>query len=177
MFQSLRPNSQIFVLHKGDPLNAEVGFVSTVSIPRPKYQIPPVLTNPQDNKVVDISVKLGNNIVNYNNLDAGADVAEAFSNGENIIITTSKEAMNSELMSLRQKSIDIVNSVDDHKKLIDEYDKIISDLNPEFAEKEKQKNEIAALKEQMSQMTSNMESLMQANKTLIEKLNRKENLI
>jgi precorrin-6B methylase 1 len=175
MFQSLRPNSQVFVLHKGDPLTAEVGFVSTVSIPRPKYQIPPVLSNPQDNRVVDIAVKLGNNIVNYNNLDAGADVAEAFSNGENIVITTSKEAMNSELMSLRQKSIDIVESVEAHKKLITDYDKIISDLNPEFAEKEKQKNEITALKEQVAKMTTSMETLMQANQALIEKLNKKEN--
>lgn len=173
MFQSLRPNSQVFVLHKGDTLTAEVGFVSSVSIPRPKYQIPPVLG--QQDTVVDIAVKLGNTVVNYTNLDAGADVAEAFSNGENIVITTSKEAMNSELMSLKQKSIDIINSVDLHKNLISEYDKIISSLNPEFAEKEQQKNEIIALKEQVSKMTQNMEALMHANQTLIEKLNRKEN--
>ncbi len=173
MFQSLRPNSQIFVLHRGEHLSVEIGFVSGVSIPRPKYYTQPVPGKPQET-VVDIEVKLGNNVAKYTNLDAAADIAESYSNGESIVITTSKDAMNSELLNLKQKSVDVINSVEMHKNLITEYDKVINDLNPEYAEKEQQKNEIKSLKEQVSQMTQNVQALMQANQALIEKLNRKE---
>ena len=111
MFQSLRPNSQIFVLHRGDNLSIESGFVSNVSIPRPKFNQQPILGKPQE-LVVDISVKLNSQVVNYNNLDAAADIAESYSNGENIVIATSREAMNSELSNLKQRSYDIINSME-----------------------------------------------------------------
>lgn len=173
MFQSLRPNSQIFVLHRGDVLAIETGFVSSVSVPRPKFNQQPIIGKPQET-VVDISVKLNTQTVNYNNLDAGADIAESYSNGENIIIATSREAMNSELANLKQKSNDVINSVEQHKHLVKEYDKILTELNPEYAEREQQRNEIKVIKEQMNSMSQSMTSLMQAQKELIDKLNKKE---
>ena len=173
MFQSLRPNSQIFVLHRGDNLSIESGFVSNVSIPRPKFNQQPILGKPQE-LVVDISVKLNSQVVNYNNLDASADIAESYSNGENIIIATSREAMNSELSNLKQRSYDIINSMEQHKHLINEYEKVLTELNPEFAEREQQKNEIKIIKDQMNTISQNMVALMSAQKELIERLNRKE---
>jgi recombinational DNA repair ATPase RecF len=83
--------------------------------------------------------------------------------------------MNSELNTLKQRSIEVINSVDFHKKQVEEYDKVIKQLNPEYAEKEQQRDEINSLKEQMAQMSQNMAALMQANTTLIEKLSKKEN--
>ena len=166
MFQSLRPNSQIFVLHRGDTLSVESGFVSTVSIPRPKFNQQPILGKPQEN-VVDIAVKVNNQVVNYSNLDAAADIAESYSNGDNILIATSREAMNAELTNLKQKSYDIINSVEQHQKLIKDYDRILTELNPEYAEREQQKNELKAMKEQMA-------ALMQSQKELIERLSKKE---
>ena len=173
MFQSLRPNSQIFVLHRGDNLSIESGFVSNVSIPRPKFNQQPILGKPQE-LVVDISVKLNSQVVNYNNLDASADIAESYSNGENIIIATSREAMNSELSNLKQRSYDIINSMEQHKHRRNEYEKVLTELNPEFAEREQQKNEIKIIKDQMNTMSQNMVALMSAQKELIERLNRKE---
>ena len=173
MFQSLRPNSQIFVLHRGDNLSLETGFVSNVSIPRPKFNQQPIIGKPQE-MVVDIAIKLNAQTVNYSNLDAGADLAESYSNGENIVIATSREAMNSELTNLKQRSYDIINSVEQHKHLISEYDRVLTELNPEFAEREQQKTEIKMLKEQIGTMSQNMATLMSAQKELIDKLNRKE---
>ena len=40
MFQSVRPNSQIYIFHKGDSPKIEVGYVSNHPLPRPKYQLP-----------------------------------------------------------------------------------------------------------------------------------------
>ena len=70
-------------------------------------------------------------------------------------------------MSIKQKSLDIVNSVDYHKNLVQQYDRILSEFNPEMAEKQAQQQEIASLREQMEQMSKNMA-------LLIEQLNIKD---
>ena len=64
--------------------------------------------------------------------------------------------------------------MEQHKHLINEYEKVLTELNPEFAEREQQKNEIKIIKDQMNTMSQNMVALMSAQKELIERLNRKE---
>lgn len=68
--------------------------------------------------------------------------------------------MNSEVDSLRQKSLGILNSVDYHKKIIQDCEVLLQRLNPEFAEQKQQKQEIDTLKAQMSEMMSGMRELM-----------------
>ena len=101
-------------------------------------------------------------------LPAQLDIADSYSNGENIVISDSRDAMNAEIISLKQKSIDIINSVDYHKSLINQYDKLLADFNPEMAEKQAQQQEIAQLRNQMDEMSKNMA-------LLIEQLKQKEN--
>ena len=68
--------------------------------------------------------------------------------------------MNSEVLNLKNKSQDIINSVETHKKLLQEYDKILGTLNPEIAEKQNQKDEINSIKSQMSEMNKSMNELI-----------------
>ena len=170
MFQSLRPNNQIFILHKDKSL-LEVGSVVSVSTPTPKYPVPPVFGQPQE-MVVDIVVKVNNQDVNYQKLPANLDIADFGNTG--IVIADNKIAMNSEIMSLKQKSVDIVNSMEYHKNVITSCDKILSELNPEFAEKQQQQAEINELKTQVNDLTVNINNLMQMNKDLIAQLKRKQ---
>lgn len=174
MFQSVRPNSQIYIFHKGDIPKIEIGYVTNQPIPRPKYQLPPTFGQPHE-MVVDLIVKVNDQTLNYNNLPAALDVADSFSNGENIVISDSKEAMNAEIVNLKQKSIDIINSKSYHEELISKYEKLLSEINPEFAEKQEQKMEIDVLKSQMAEMSKSIASLMESNKALIEKLTTKKN--
>lgn len=160
MFQSVRPNSPIYVLHKGDNARLETGYVMNQPIAKPKYQIPHTFGQPQE-MIVDLVVKLNDATVNYNSLPAQADISDSYSNGENIVISDSREAMNAEIVSAKQKSIDIINSVGYHKALIEQYDKLLSDFNPELAEKQAQQQEIASLREQMNEMTKNMVLLVE----------------
>ena len=169
MFQSVRPNSQIFILHKGDTPRIEMGSVTNQPMPRPKYQLPATFGQPQE-LVVDLVVKVGDRTVNYNSLPAQLDIADSSSNGENIVISDSRDAMNAEILNLKQKSADIVNSVEFHKGLIDEYEKVLAQLNPEFAEKQEQKQELDTLRAQMAEMSRSISALMETNKQLIEKL-------
>lgn len=169
MFQSVRPNSQIFILHKGDTPSIEIGNVTNQPMSRPKYQLPTSFGQPQE-LVVDLVVKVGDRTVNYNNLPAQLDIADSSSNGESIVISDSKEAMNAEVFNLKQKSTDIINSVDFHKELLGKYESILAQLNPEFAEKQEQKQEIDTLRAQMAEMSRSISALMETNKQLIEKL-------
>lgn len=124
--------------------------------------------------VVDVVVKINDSIVNYNGLPANLDIADSYIGGDQIIISDNKGAMNSEVLNLKNKSQDIINSVETHKKLLQEYDKILGTLNPEIAEKQNQKDEINSIKSQMSEMSKSMNELIQANRLLMEQLKRKE---
>lgn len=173
MFQSLRPNSQIFILHKNENPTFEIGYVTNVSAPRNKYGITTSFAQPQE-LVVDVVVKINDSIVNYNGLPANLDIADSYIGGDQIIISDNKGAMNSEVLNLKNKSQDIINSVETHKKLLQEYDKILGTLNPEIAEKQNQKDEINSIKSQMSEMSKSMNELIEANRLLMEQLKRKE---
>lgn len=167
MFQSVRPNSPIYVLHKGDNPRLETGYVANQPIPKPKYQMPHNFGQPQE-MIVDLVIKLNDVSMNLNSIPANLDIADSYSNGENIVISDSRDAMNSEILSLKQKSIDIINSEPYHKNLVLTYDKILSDFNPEMAEKQAQQQEIASLRAQMNEMSKNMA-------LLVEQLKSKEN--
>lgn len=161
MFQSVRPNSQVYIFHKTNNPTLEVGYVANQPVAKPKYTIPQNFGQPQE-LVVDLVVKVGNSTINLNGLPAQLDIADSFSNGENIVISTSREAMNAEVLSNKQKSLDVIDSVPYHKELIPKYDGILGQLNPEFAEKQSQKEEMNELRNQVNMLTSQVGRLVEA---------------
>jgi len=169
MFQSVRPNSQIYIFHRGDSPRIEIGYVVNQPIPRPKYQLPAAFGQPQET-VVDLVVKTNDQTYNYNNLPAQQDVADSVSNGESLIVSDSRDAISSEIINLKQKSLDIANSKDYHLAMVDKYDKVLLEIHPEMAEKQEQKQEMDTLKKQMSEMSKSIAALMEANKDLIARL-------
>ena len=163
MFQSLRTNNQLYILHKESSPYIEYGPVVSVSAPKPKYPMAaPIGQLPQMEMVVDVVVCINGQNTTFQNLPAGADIADFGQNG-NIVVSCSRDAM-------KQKSIDIINSMDFHNSVISGCDKMLTLLNPEFAEKQRQEQEIASLKGQMSEMSKNMADLMELNKRLMEQL-------
>ena len=174
MFQSLRQNSQVYIFHKGQNPSLETGIVTNIPVAKPKYSqtIPPAFGQPE--MVVDLTVKINDRVVNYNGLPANSEIADTYSNGENIVVSDSREAMNSEILACKQRSIDIINSIDQHKNIIAGCDNILTQLNPEYAEKQQQQEELSKLKEQMSIMSKSMQQLIESNKKMVEQLNKKE---
>lgn len=158
MFSNLRTNSQIYILHRDATPYVEIGQVVSVSQPQPRYQVNNFMA-PQE-LVVDIVVNINGNNVTLQKLPANLDIADQGTAEAGVVITTSREAMNSEVDSLRQKSISILNSIDYHKKRVQDCELLLQRLNPEFAEQKQQKQEIDMLKSQMSEMMSGMKELM-----------------
>lgn len=168
MFQNLRTNNQLFILHREENPFVEIGTVVSVSAPKPKYPVPSSIgAMPQMEMVVDVVVGVNGQNTTFQNLPAGADIADFGQNG-NIVISCSRDAMNSEVSAIRQKSLDELSRRNFHENVIAGCDKILTALNPEFAEKQRQEQEIATLKGQMSEMSRNMADLMAMNKKLME---------
>ena len=158
MFSNLRTSSQIYILHRDTSPYIEVGQVVSVSQPRPRYQTSNFMA-PQE-QVVDVVVGINGNNITLQSLPANLDVADQGTINGSLFITTSRDAMNTEINSMRQKSLDIINSVEHHKKVIQDCELLLQRLNPEFAEQKQQKQEIDMLKSQMSEMMAGMKDLM-----------------
>lgn len=157
MFSNLRTNSQVYILHKEASPYVEVGTVVSVSQPVPKFPVNNFMN--QQELVVDVTVKINDSTVTLQKLPANLDIADQGING-NMVITTSREAMNAEVDALRQKSLSILNSVEYHQKIVQDCEILLQRLNPEFAEQKQQKQEIDNLKAQMSEMMLGMKELM-----------------
>lgn len=169
-FQNLRPNNQIYVLDKQGKPKFEKASIISVSMPTPKYG-----TNAQFGQlpelVVDIVVKVGDRQESYQKLPANLETADSGVK----FITTSRESMTSEIMSIKQSSQNVIASVELHNSIIDECDNIIKELNPEVAEREERDRELRDLREQVASMTRGLSELTNMIGELKgEKKNRKE---
>ena len=144
-FQNLRTNHQIYILRKDSIPTLEIGKVTQVSLPVPKYGN----NSMYNDLVLDISVDVDSKSLNFQKIPANSEIADF---GNNIVLATNKEAMNSELLSMKQRSLDIINSVEDHQSIIQGCDEILKTLNPEIAEKQKQEQESRQLREEINSL-------------------------
>lgn len=164
MFQSLRANNQVYILHKDATPYLEVGTVMTTSAP-----VPVMGSNGQMVFTVDVTLRVGENTTTLQKLPANATTACPQGNG-NIVVSMSREQMNEEINSMRQHSAGVINSVEYHQNVIAVCDKLYQMINPEVAKQQRQDEEINSMKSQIGVLTTNMEQLMEMNRRLMEQL-------
>ena len=144
-FQNLRNNHQIYILHKDTMPTLEIGKITNVSVPIPKYGNTSMYTD----LILDITADVDGRSTNFQKLPANSEIADF---GNNIVVAVSKEAMNSEVTSMKQRSLDILNSIEQHQTIIKGCDEILHILNPEIAEKQRQEQENKALREEINSL-------------------------
>ena len=144
-FQNLRNNHQIYILHKDVNPTLEIGKVTNVTLPVPKYGN----ASMYNDLILDITADVDGKPMNFQKIPANSEIADF---GNNIVIATSKDAMNNEVVSMKQRSLDILNSVEQHQSIIKGCDEILQILNPEIAEKQKQEQENKALREEINSL-------------------------
>ena len=153
-FQNLRNGNQLFILHKDSIPTLEIGKVTNVSVPIPKYGNPGIYNQEM---VVDIMVEENGQTTNFQKLPATGEIADF---GNSIVISCNKEAMNSEVLSMKQRSQDIINSIETHKNIIKGCDEIISKLDPEIVERQKREEENRALREEINSLKEMFQEFM-----------------
>ena len=157
-FQNLRNSNQLFILHKDAVPTLEIGKVINVSIPIPKYGNPNMY-NPE--MTVDITADVNGTSTNFQKLPAQGEIADF---GNNVVVSCNKEAMNSEVNAMKQKGLDIINSVELHKGIIKGCDEILQQLNPEIAEKQKQDLENRELRAEINSLKEMFKEFMKQSK-------------
>ena len=156
-FQNLRTNSEFFVLHGDGTPYIEVGSVAGVSNPVPEFMQQPLPYGQPPRMVVDITIKVGEQTVTFQKIPAMSDIADAnFPGGGNMVISGSRESMNAEVAAMRNRSSEILGSVDHHRSVIESCDKMLQVLNPEFAERQRQEAENKALRQELSELKAMM---------------------
>lgn len=157
LFSQLRTNSTIYVLHKDSTPYVECGQVTSVTAPMPQIGTMQPMTQPLQ-YTVDVTAKIGESVVLYQRMPANAEFAD-FQNNGNVFISCTKEGVNAEVQAMRQRSADVLTSVEYHKNVIGVCDKILQQLNPEVAEKAAQQAEITSLKSQLNNLMSMLEEM------------------
>lgn len=130
MFSALRQGSVLYILEKGENPTLKVGQIA--SITQPNYNNNFLMNG----STVDISVKVGNETMDFRNVPG----AQSVTSYNNAVITETKELMSNEVDNMLQNSKSIVDSVPYHNNVISACEGILKDLNPRFA-KEKERDE------------------------------------
>lgn len=157
MFSGIRQNSLFYILEKGENLDLKIGQVVSVSNPQPRYNqfgTTPTYTA-QPEMVVDIKVKVGEDILDFKQLGANLTIA----NSGNVVVSDSKEAMSSEVESLLRNSKQIIESIPYHEKVINVCDTMLRELNPQFAKEKEQEEKIGALEERMGNIDDKLNKM------------------
>ena len=173
MFQGLRTGGLFYVLEKGDELKLKIGHVVSVSNPQPKYNqmstIPSYSNQPE--MVVDVKVKMGEENVDFKQLNANMNIA----NSGNVVVSDSKEAMSAEVEGLLRTSRQIIESVPYHEKVILSCDAMLRELNPQFAKEKEQEEKIGMLEERMSNIDDKLNKMFDLLSDTLERKPKKLN--
>ena len=170
MFQNLRENSEVYILHKDGNPYIEHGIVTEMKS-RPEYVMPTQPGQfPRMETMIDVTLNIGGDNVHVTGLPANLEITDKVIDGKKIVVSASRELMNNEVSLMRQRSVDIVKSVDFNKNIIHCCDKMLNILNPEIAERQRKEEELKSLKEQMGDMMRNMSTIAEQNRRLMELL-------
>ena len=158
MFSGLRTNSLFYILEKGEKPVLKVGQVSSVSNPSPKYgQYPTTpMFGQQMETVVDVSVKVGDETMEFKQLPSNLSIANL---GQNVVVSENKDAMNAEVEAMLRNSRGILESVSYHESVIASCDSILRELNPQLAKEKAQEEKIVGLEDQMGKLSIALSSI------------------
>ena len=160
MFNTARPNSRAYIFFKGDKPRFEQGFVVNNPVVKPKYNIPMNLNQRQET-ITDITIKTDSGTYNFNGIPSELEVANTYCNGEAAVISLSRDAMSAEVLSLKQRSEDVIKSVPYHESFITICNDVVSQLNPEYAEQKQRDGRLDNLEKKVDVLTDKLGLLVE----------------
>lgn len=144
MFSALSQGSSVYLLDKTSGLNYSIGEVIGVS--QPRY-----------NGTVDLKVRVGNGVEEFNNLPSINNIVTY--NGGKLIISETKQGIQSEIESLLQNRRQMINNIDTYKQDIIEGEEILKDLNPQFARDKERDDRLSNLEDRFDGIESKLDKI------------------
>ena len=145
MFSNLSQNSILYILDLTDEPKILNGPVERVTLPRPKYNN----FNPTMEMIVDITATINGEKREFKGVP-NSSIANFGSDA--FIIAESKDTLNSCVNAMLQNSQSILDSVEKHKKLVEQYTKSLEALNPSLKSERVKDEAISALQDQVKEL-------------------------
>lgn len=158
MFSALRQGAILYIMEKADKPNIKVGYVESVTQPRPKYPTynPALSFNSNMETLVDIIVKVDNDKKEIIGVPSNLSIHRY----GDYVISESRDAMLQEVDGMMQASKSIVESVDYHKQVIESCERMLKELNPSFAKEQERDDAIDSLKGEVSSLREDMSKIL-----------------
>lgn len=149
MFSALSQGSSIYLLDKTSTPKFDVGEVVGVSQPKVNYG--------QPQTTVDLKVKVDDNIQEFNNLPSINSIVTY--NGGKLIISETRQAIQSEVETILNKSRQILDNIDSYKENIAECEAILKQLNPQFAKDKERDDRLLSLENRFDGVESKLDKI------------------
>lgn len=157
MFSGLRQQSLFYILEKGQNPNLKIGNVTAVSNPQPKFnQFPSTQPFGQTETVVDITVKVGEQTMEFKQLPSNLSIA----NSGTVVVSDSREAMTAEVEAMLASSKQILESIPYHQGVVAACDGMMTLLNPQIAKEREQERKIGELEAKMGGIESALNQIV-----------------
>lgn len=154
MFNSLRQQSLIYILDKADKPTLKIGNVISVSAPQPRFGA----TNPYAEQVVDISVKTDSGNLEFKQMPSMATAA----NFGSMIISETKEGISAEVEGMLRNSKQVIESIEKHKEVVAECEKLLVELNPQYAKDQARDTRLNKLEEALDDIKAMLSKSLNA---------------
>ena len=145
MFSALRRSGTVYILTKGDTPTRKTGVVQSVSSPVTKFGTQLMPGQFQQDTVVDLTVKVGDELLTFKQIPSSSVIAPC----GNTVVSESREAMVAEVENMIRTSKEVLGSVDYHKNALEACESIMCTLNPRLAEEKEQREKIETLERKL----------------------------
>ena len=146
----------LFILHKNEP-KVDVGRVVSVNTHLPQYNPnqPQAMFN---GMVTDLTVSVGSDTIPFLGLPASASTANFADKG--LFISEDQGLVVNEITTLRDNSKRIIDSYETNRDLFEKYEALLISLNPDKQREVKSAKELAALKDELSEMKRMLSAIL-----------------
>lgn len=158
MFSGIRQGNLFYVLDKSN-LTLRIGEVESVSNQTPKYGQSTYPAQPfsQPEMQIDVVAKFGDESLKFEQLPATLSITSK----NNVIVSDNRDSMNMEVEAMLRNSRTVIDSIPYHEKVLQACDKMLRDLNPQFAKEKEQEEKIGALEERMENIDGKLEKVLE----------------
>lgn len=157
MFSAMRSGSPFYILEKSEEPKLKIGSVVSVSQPQPKFANTYVPNQQFGETIVDVVVKVGEEEIKFEKLPSNLSIANFGASG--IVVSESREAMNTEVEGMLRTSKQILDSIPYHQKVVEVCDVMLRDLNPQFKKEKEQEEKIASLESKFGGMEVKLDQI------------------
>ena len=147
LFKELKQGYPVYILCKGERMRVTTGKAVNISLPYApamKGGQPPEYNPMTMQMVVDVTVEADGVTKTYSIPET---LSVTYADG--IVLATSKDGIIHDVEAMKGQSVEVVNSIDKHKKIIEDCDRILEEWNPQLAETRKQDQRISGLEEKV----------------------------